>query len=276
MDEFPYVPDPEVWRQQIHKYAKEGAERGAYTLGIGYNHGIVLISQNPYLAEENYKIHEVHNHIAFVGAGRASDITRMKECVILEADVMELQYAAQDVRARDLAHNVLSTLAEERATTMNPLQAVVLLAEIQAHKNMFYKVLFNGEVIPSENFASIGGKLSNDYTNWIEEHCKTAYKEGKTLKEAILFGIECLACAVYEQQNEEYDEEPEKKLRDEKQAYTQILRQGQAIEIAVLDRTIKDAIKFTPLSPTHLRKEFAPLTHEELEEILKNYLPPRR
>ncbi len=268
MDEFPYVPDPEVWRQQIHKYAKNGAERGAYTIGVGYAQGIVLVSQNHYLAEENYKIHEVHNSIAFVGAGRASDITRMKERVILEADVTELQYAANDVRARDLAHTVLSPLAEERATTMNPLQAVVLLAEVQAEKNMFYKVLFNGEVIPSENFASIGGKLSDDYTNWVEEQCRTTYKEGQTLKEAIVFGVGCLASAVYEQQNHE---ESEKKLRNKKQAFADVLRNGQSIEIAVLDRAIKDISKFAPLSNTRLRKEFAPLRYGELEDIFKNY-----
>ena len=264
MNDSPFMYNPAAFRQENENYAKEGAENGNYVIGLGYNNGIVFLSHNDYVGEENYKINEVHNNIALVGSGRLSDTVKMKEKAILEADVTELRYSAQDVHAKELANSVLGPFAENQLLMAHPLQAVFLLGDVGTSKNMFYKIIFDGKIIPCENFASIGGKLSDDYENWIENNCFEKYKKETTLADAILFGVDCLSKA-YEQRYAE-------RLKSEKiSAFEEILQNGDSIEIAVLDRKIIDTSKFAPISETRLKHELAPFKPKELEDLLKRY-----
>lgn len=264
MTDIDQLLDPDVRREQNKKYATKKAEKGFYSIGLSYQNGIVIVSHNPSVQDECWKIHEVHNNTAIVGAGLTSDIEEITEKAILEADITELSFSAKDVVTKNLARKNIARYVRARFQTGEPLCAVTLLAGIEA-KNMFYKIIFDGEVKSRENFASIGGKLNEDYTNWIEENCQEQYRPGLALVDAIHFGIDCIVRAYVFEEKEETRKDITKG-----EVFEKHLGSGDELEVAVLDRTIPDASKFAPLG-NRLRNEFAPLQQQELQDLLADY-----
>lgn len=269
MPEIDALFDPDVRREQNKKYAKKESEKGFYSVGLAYKNGIVIVSHNHRVRGECWKIREVHNNIAMVGAGRTSDIEEVTEKATDNADTIELLYSEKDVTAKNLARLNIARYVRGRFHTSEPVCAIMLLAGIDSGKNMLYKILFDGEIVPCENFASIGGEVDDgaEYANWIEKNCAEKYRKDLPLDDAIIFGVDCIVSA-HEGEYRQKDKSTAKRTVFEKE----LGAAGAELEIAVLDRTIPDIIKFAPIgSENRQRQEFAPLKQNELQDLLAHY-----
>ena len=262
MTDFDLMFNPAVRREQNRTYARQITEEGRYTVGLGYKNGIVVVSHNLRMADGCWKIREVHKKILAIGSGRASDIGKVTDMATFEADTLAFKYSDDDVIAKNLAQYHISEFVRQQFLN-EPVCAILLLGSIDSQKNMFYKIIFDGKVIPCENFASIGGRLSDDfeYKNWIEENCKKKYAAGKSLEDAIIFGVDCIAKAIA----------ANKRKEDGPFSYEEDLGGGADIEVALLDRTLGEN-KFAPIAKERDRAEFSPLKYEQLQKLLEGYL----
>jgi len=259
MSDLDFLVDIDRRRERHENYARKHAELGKYSIALGYEQGIVVVAHNARTGEGIEKVREVHHHIAVVGSGRPHDMEEATEHAILEAGVTEVQFSAQDVLAAEAARN-LGRYATVLFASPEPMGGILLVAGIDDSKNMMYRVTYDGEVTPSENFASIGGKLSDEGSNWIEDHRRSEYTL-RPLSDAILFGVDCLSRAYAEQDH-----------GSPKAMFKSVLKSGEHIEVVVLDRSIKGANKFAPISNSRLRHECAPMTSDELKAVFASYV----
>jgi len=202
----PYYVSPELVMQDKAEYAKKGIARGRSTVAMEYEHGVVLMADNPSVSLN--KISEIYDHIAFAGAGKYSEFENLRKAGIRHADMKGYLYSREDVTTKSLANAYSQSLGTIFSQEIKPLEVEILVVGLgEGETSEMYRISFDGSIFDEKLVAVIGGR-----SEAIMAHLKQQVEGPRPLSEALKQGLEALASVG----------QPELRL--------------QQMEIAVLDR----------------------------------------
>ncbi len=184
----PYYVSPEQMMQDKAEYAKKGIAKGRSIIAMEYEHGVLLVADNP--SASLYKISEIYDSIAFSGAGKYSEFENLRKAGIRHADLKGFMYSREDVTARSLANGYSQSLGTIFSQEIKPLEVEILVAQVGApgHPNEMYRISFDGSIFDERGYAAIGGR-----SEAIQVFLKERYKNGPpTLKEALSLCVSAL------------------------------------------------------------------------------------
>jgi proteasome alpha subunit len=186
----PFYVSPEQMTHDKAEFARKGIARGKSLVTLEFEHGILLVAENPLNLS---KIGEIYDRIAFAGVGKYSEFDRLRKIGVQWADVEGYRFSREDVRGKALANTFSQIIGDEFNRSMKPLEVEVIVAEVgdpqfAGHeKNALYKVQFDGAIVDLSNFAAIGGSIEN-----VQRHLDSGYREGLSLQDALRLGREAL------------------------------------------------------------------------------------
>jgi len=217
----PYYVSPELIMQDKAEYAKKGIARGRSTVAMEYEHGVVLMADNPSVSLN--KISEIYDHIAFAGAGKYSEFENLRKAGIRHADMKGYLYSREDVTTKSLANAYSQSLGTIFSQEIKPLEVEILVVGLgEGDTSEMYRISFDGSIFDEKLVAVIGGR-----SEAIMAHLKQQVEGPRPLPDALKKGLEALASVG----------QPELRL--------------QQMEIAVLDRR-RSGRKFRRLSQAEL------------------------
>ncbi|OGW63066.1 MAG: proteasome subunit alpha [Nitrospirae bacterium RIFCSPHIGHO2_01_FULL_66_17] len=217
----PYYVSPELIMQDKAEYAKKGIARGRSTVAMEYEHGVVLMADNPSVSLN--KISEIYDHIAFAGAGKYSEFENLRKAGIRHADMKGYLYSREDVTTKSLANAYSQSLGTIFSQEIKPLEVEILVVGLgEGETSEMYRISFDGSIFDEKLVAVIGGR-----SEAIMAHLKQQVEGPRPLPDALKKGLEALASVG----------QPELRL--------------QQMEIAVLDRR-RSGRKFRRLSQAEL------------------------
>jgi proteasome alpha subunit len=217
----PYYVSPELIMQDKAEYAKKGIARGRSTVAMEYEHGVVLMADNPSVSLN--KISEIYDHIAFAGAGKYSEFENLRKAGIRHADMKGYLYSREDVTTKSLANAYSQSLGTIFSQEIKPLEVEILVVGLgEGDTSEMYRISFDGSIFDEKLVAVIGGR-----SEAIMAHLKQQVEGPRPLSEALKQGLEALASVG----------QPELRL--------------QQMEVAVLDRR-RSGRKFKRLSQAEL------------------------
>jgi proteasome alpha subunit len=217
----PYYVSPELVMQDKAEYAKKGIARGRSTVAMEYEHGVVLMADNPSVSLN--KISEIYDHIAFAGAGKYSEFENLRKAGIRHADMKGYLYSREDVTTKSLANAYSQSLGTIFSQEIKPLEVEILVVGLgEGETSEMYRISFDGSIFDEKLVAVIGGR-----SEAIMAHLKQQVEGPRPLSEALKQGLEALASVG----------QPELRL--------------QQMEVAVLDRR-RSGRKFKRLSQAEL------------------------
>jgi proteasome alpha subunit len=184
----PYYVSPEQMMQDKAEYAKKGIAKGRSIIAMEYEHGVLLVADNP--SASLYKISEIYDSIAFSGAGKYSEFENLRKAGIRHADLKGYMYSREDVTARSLANGYSQSLGTIFSQEIKPLEVEILVVQVgvSGHPNEMYRISFDGSIFDERGFAAIGGR-----SEAIQLFLKERYKNGlPTLKDALALCIAAL------------------------------------------------------------------------------------
>src|SRR3989304_4606387 len=154
----PYYVSPELIMQDKAEYAKKGIARGRSTVAMEYEHGLVLMADNPSVSLN--KISEIYDTIAFAGAGKYSEFENLRKAGIRHADMKGYLFSREDVTAKSLANNYSQSLGTVFSQEMKPLEVEILVASVgdKPDSDEIYRISFDGRIFDEKGFTVIGGK----------------------------------------------------------------------------------------------------------------------
>jgi proteasome alpha subunit len=222
----PYYVSPEQMMQDKAEYAKKGIAKGRSIIAMEYEHGILLVADNP--SASLYKISEVYDSIALSGAGKYSEYENLRKAGIRHADLKGFMYSREDVTARSLANGYSQSIGTIFSQELKPLEVEILVVEVgeQGRSNEMYRISFDGSIFDERGFAAIGGR-----SEAIQVFLKERHKNGTapTLNAALSVCIAAL-----------------ENVTNQKLAL-------EGLEIATLDRT-RAGRKFRRMGPSESRQ----------------------
>ncbi len=182
----PYYVSPEQIMQDKAEYAKKGIAKGRSIIAMEYNHGVLLVADNPSTLN---KISEVYDTIAFAGAGRYSEFENLRKAGIRHADLKGYLYSREDVTAKSLANAYSQSLGTSFSQDIKPLEVEILVVGLgeQERSNEIYRITFDGSIYDEKGFTVIGGK-SEALMVSLKEH----YKGTAGVKEMLKMSIKAL------------------------------------------------------------------------------------
>jgi proteasome alpha subunit len=202
----PYYVSPELIMADKAEYAKKGIARGRSTVAMEYEHGVVLMADNPSVSLN--KISEIYDHIAFAGAGKYSEFENLRKAGIRHADMKGYLYSREDVTTKSLANAYSQSLGTIFSQEIKPLEVEILVVGLgEGETSEMYRISFDGSIFDEKLVAVIGGR-----SEAIMAHLKQQVEGPRPLPDALKKGLEALASVG----------QPELRL--------------QQMEIAVLDR----------------------------------------
>ena len=217
----PYYVSPELIMQDKAEYAKKGIARGRSTVAMEYEHGVVLMADNPSVSLN--KISEIYDHIAFAGAGKYSEFENLRKAGIRHADMKGYLYSREDVTTKSLANAYSQSLGTIFSQEIKPLEVEILVVGLgEGETSEMYRISFDGSIFDEKLVAVIGGR-----SEAIMAHLKQQVEGPRPLPDALKKGLEALASVG----------QPELRL--------------QQMEVAVLDRR-RSGRKFRRLSQAEL------------------------
>ncbi|MCI0528980.1 MAG: proteasome subunit alpha, partial [Nitrospira sp.] len=167
-------------------YAKKGIAKGRSIIAMEYNHGVLLVADNPSTLN---KISEVYDTIAFAGAGRYSEFENLRKAGIRHADLKGYLYSREDVTAKSLANAYSQSLGTSFSQDIKPLEVEILVVGLgeQEHSNEIYRITFDGSIYDEKGYTVIGGK-----SEALMISLKERYKGTAGVKEMLKMSIETL------------------------------------------------------------------------------------
>ncbi len=219
----PYYVSPEQIMQDKAEYAKKGIAKGRSIIAMEYNHGVLLVADNPSTLN---KISEVYDTIAFAGAGRYSEFENLRKAGIRHADLKGYLYSREDVTAKSLANAYSQSLGTSFSQDIKPLEVEILVVGLgeQERSNEIYRITFDGSIYDEKGFTVIGGK-SEALMISLKEH----YKGTAGVKEMLKMSIKAL------------------------EGVTNQPVTPNGLEVAVLDRT-RQGRKFKRFTPEEIKE----------------------
>jgi proteasome alpha subunit len=153
----PFYVSPEQWYQDKAEYARKGIARGKPIVALEFEHGIVLMAENP--SSSLRKIAEIYDRIAFAGVGKFDEYENLRKAGVRYADLRGYSYCRADVAAKNLANEYSTVLGGIFTREMKPFEVEILVVEVadDAAESSMYKILFDGSIADHRSFAAIGG-----------------------------------------------------------------------------------------------------------------------
>lgn len=217
----PYYVSPELMMHDKAEYAKKGIARGRSTVAMEFDHGLVLMADNPSVSLN--KISEIYDHIAFAGAGKYSEFENLRKAGIRHADMKGYLYSREDVTTKSLANAYSQTLGTIFSQEIKPLEVEILVVGLgEGETTEIYRISFDGSIFDERLVAVIGGR-----SEAILSHLKQQVNGPRPLQAALKQGLSALESVGH-----------------------QGLRLPQ-MEVAVLDRQ-RPGRKFRRLTPAEL------------------------
>jgi proteasome alpha subunit len=152
-----YVP-PEQLVKDRAEFARKGIARGRSIVAIEYDHGILILAENP--SDTLHKISEIYDRVAFAGVGKFNEFESLRVAGTRHADLRGYLYSRFDVNAKTLANAFSQTLGNIFTHEVKPYEVEILVAElgINGDSNHLYRVTYDGTLSDERYVCAIGGQ----------------------------------------------------------------------------------------------------------------------
>ena len=153
----PYYVAPEQVMKDRAEYAQKGIARGRALAATVYDHGVLLVAENP--SSTLHKISEIYDRIAFAGVGKFNEYDQLRVAGVRHADTKGYAYSRGDVDARSLANLYAQYLGNVFTHEMKPMEVELLVAELgngNAQTQLF-RIAYEGTITDEVGFAVLGG-----------------------------------------------------------------------------------------------------------------------
>ncbi|MCZ6680663.1 MAG: proteasome subunit alpha [Candidatus Poribacteria bacterium] len=231
----PYYVSPEQIMQEKEDFARKGIEKAKEVIVLEYQHGLVMVAENPLATV--FKISEIYDRLAIAATGLYPDYEALRVAGIQAAEVKGLTFNREDVTAKWLANQYSQQIgAIYRQPDAKPLEIELLLCEIRedsSSSHRTYHLSFDGTFWEENEYAVIGGR-ADEITGILDNE----YTDGLDLNGAVKF-----AAKTFETIEAEVDEDDRYEIA------------ADTIEVAILDETRN-------------RRKFRRLPSDEVREIL--------
>lgn len=153
----PFYIDPEQLTKDRADFSRLGVSRGLPVIAASSAEGIVIIALNS--STSLMKIGEIHDRIAFAGAGKFHEYEALRLAAVRWADARAYQYSRRDVSASSLANALAHAIGDVFVSAPKPLEIALLLPEVgnQVGDDRIFSLSFDGSLSDHGTFAAIGG-----------------------------------------------------------------------------------------------------------------------
>ncbi len=172
---------PEQYIKDKAEFARKGIARGKSIAAVEYEHGVLLLAENP--SGTLNKISEIYDRIAFAGVGRYNEFEALRVAGIRHSDIKGYAYDRTDVTGKGLANMYSQTLGAIFASPADkPFEVEVMVVEVGASQGdtRIFKVAYDGTLYAERGFAAIGGQEEE-----LEAAIEEAYSDGASLEDAL-------------------------------------------------------------------------------------------
>jgi proteasome alpha subunit len=237
--------------QQRAQYIRNRLRAGSPVIGISYDNGVLLLA----LKRRGRKVYEVYDRLMFSAIGNQADVENLRLAAIDFAHQEGFVRSPDDVTIQRVVGFALSPALKKAFgdPLTTPFVARALFAELHdaPERDQFYTLNYDGEFLPYERFAAIGG------TQTAEEQAMR-YLEAQltrlpTLESALPIALIAWGVAYEAAQQEDVDAVSEDAARNR---LREMLGEAQ-VEVGILERQ------------TLRENRFRLLTHQQLEPYLK-------
>jgi proteasome alpha subunit len=237
--------------QQRAQYIRNRLRAGSPVIGISYDNGVLLLA----LKRRGRKVYEVYDRLMFSAIGNQADVENLRLAAIDFAHQEGFVRSPDDVTIQRVVGFALSPALKKAFgdPLTTPFVARALFAELHdtPERDQFYTLNYDGEFLPYERFAAIGG------TPTAEEQA-TRYLEAQltrlpTLESALPIALIAWGVAYEAAQQEDVDAVSEDAARNR---LREMLGEAQ-VEVGILERQ------------TLRENRFRLLAQEQLEPYLK-------
>jgi proteasome alpha subunit len=237
--------------QQRAQYIRNRLRAGSPVIGISYDNGILLLA----LKRRGRKVYEVYDRLMFSAIGNQADVENLRLAAIDFAHQEGFVRSPDDVTIQRVVGFALSPALKKAFgdPLTTPFVARALFAELHdaPERDQFYTLNYDGEFLPYERFAAIGG------TQTAEEQAMR-YLEAQltrlpTLESALPIALTAWGIAYEAAQQEDVDSVSEDAARNR---LREMLGEAQ-VEVGILERQ------------TLRENRFRLLPREQLEPYLK-------
>jgi proteasome alpha subunit len=184
----PFYVAPEQVMKDRAEYAQKGIARGRSLVAVTYEHGVLIVAENP--SRSLHKISEIYDRIAFAGVGKYNEYDQLRVAGVRHADTKGFTFSREDVDARSLANLYAQYLGNVFTHEMKPLEVEILVAELSADNrpDQLYHIAYEGTISDEENFAVLGGDAQT-----ITERVRASWQGGQDLAHALAGAVGALA-----------------------------------------------------------------------------------
>jgi proteasome alpha subunit len=237
--------------QQRAQYIRNRLRAGSPVIGISYDNGVLLLA----LKRRGRKVYEVYDRLMFSAIGNQADVENLRLAAIDFAHQEGFVRSPDDVTIQRVVGFALSPALKKAFgdPLTTPFVARALFAELHdaPERDQFYTLNYDGEFLPYERFAAIGG------TPTAEEQAMR-YLEAQltrlpTLESALPIALTAWGVAYEAAQQEDVDAVSEDAARNR---LREMLGEAQ-VEVGILERQ------------TLRENRFRLLAQEQLEPYLK-------
>jgi proteasome alpha subunit len=154
----PYYVAPEQIMKDRAEYAQKGIARGRALVAVRFDHGVLMVAENP--SRTLHKISEIYDRVAFAGVGKYNEFDQLRVAGIRHADTKGFTYSREDVDARSLANLYAQFLGQVFTHEMKPLEVEIVVVELGATPDdtRLYHIAYDGSVVDEETFSVLGGE----------------------------------------------------------------------------------------------------------------------
>jgi proteasome alpha subunit len=154
----PYYVAPEQIMKDRAEYAQKGIARGRALVAVRFDHGVLMVAENP--SRTLHKISEIYDRVAFAGVGKYNEFDQLRVAGIRHADTKGFTYSREDVDARSLANLYAQYLGQVFTHEMKPLEVEIVVAELGSTPDdtRLYHIAYDGSVVDEETFSVLGGE----------------------------------------------------------------------------------------------------------------------
>src|SRR5580658_3233722 len=184
----PFYVAPEQVMKDRAEYAQKGIARGRSLIATTYEHGVLIVAENP--SRSLHKISEIYDRIAFAGVGKFNEYDTLRVAGVRHADTKGFAYSREDVDARSLANLYAQYLGTVFTHEMKPMEVEILVAELAevGGEDQLYHIAYEGTITDKEHFAVLGGDAET-----ITARVGEAWREGWDLGAALRAAVAALA-----------------------------------------------------------------------------------
>jgi proteasome alpha subunit len=237
--------------QQRAQYIRNRLRAGSPVIGISYDNGVLLLA----LKRRGRKVYEVYDRLMFSAIGNQADVENLRLAAIDFAHQEGFVRSPDDVTIQRVVGFALSPALKKAFgdPLTTPFVARALFAELHdaPERDQFYTLNYDGEFLPYERFAAIGGTPTAE--EQAMRYLEAQLKRLPTLESALPIALTAWGIAYEAAQQEDVDAVLEDAARNR---LREMLGEAQ-VEVGILERQ------------TLRENRFRLLAQEQLEPYLK-------